>query len=38
MNYVVFKDATAQDVLIEMTWRGGKGWTGLAALQIVPRR
>lgn len=38
MNYVVFKDATAQDVVIEMTWRGGKGWTGLAALQIVPRR
>ena len=38
MNYVVFKDATAQDVVIEMTWRGGKGWTGLAALQIVPRQ
>lgn len=36
-NHVVFRDVTAPDVVVKMTWRGGKGWTGLAALQIIPR-
>lgn len=36
-NYVVFKGISVPDVAVTMTWRGGKGWTGIAALQIVPR-
>jgi hypothetical protein len=37
-NLIVFKDVTARDIAIAMKWGGGKGWTGIAAIQIVPRR
>ncbi|MCL1909817.1 MAG: chitobiase/beta-hexosaminidase C-terminal domain-containing protein, partial [Kiritimatiellaeota bacterium] len=37
-NYIVFPSITSPDATIEMTWKGGKGWTGVSALQIVPSK
>jgi hypothetical protein len=36
-NYVVFKDVAGRDVAVAMKRGAGKGWTGIAAIQIVPR-
>jgi hypothetical protein len=38
MNYIVFKGATAPDIAVTMKWLAGKGWTGISALQIIPRQ
>ena len=37
-NYVLFQGVTSPDITVEMTWKGGKGWTGLAAIQIIPAK
>ncbi|MCL1888189.1 MAG: chitobiase/beta-hexosaminidase C-terminal domain-containing protein [Kiritimatiellaeota bacterium] len=37
-NYVIFPGVTSPDFTVAMTWKGGKGWTGVAAVQIVPRK
>jgi hypothetical protein len=37
-NYIKFKGATAPDIAVTMKWLAGKGWTGISALQIVPRQ
>jgi hypothetical protein len=36
-TYVRFENVSAQDIIVAMKWRGGKGWTGMAGLQIIPR-
>lgn len=36
-NCIVFRNVTARDVAVAMKWTGGKGWTGIAAIQVVPR-
>ncbi len=38
MNYIVFKDATAPNIAITLKWLAGKGWSGISALQIIPRQ
>ena len=37
-NLVVFRDRSESDLTVTMKWRGGKGWTGIAGLQIIPRK
>ncbi len=34
---VVFKNVTGSDIAVTMKWGSGKGWTGIAAIQVVPR-
>ncbi len=36
-TYVRFENVSARDIVVAMKWRGGKGWTGMAGLQIIPR-
>ena len=36
-NYIHFENASGSEAEIEMTWKSGKGWTGISALQIIPR-
>ncbi|MGI5869120.1 MAG: chitobiase/beta-hexosaminidase C-terminal domain-containing protein [Kiritimatiellia bacterium] len=36
-NYIVFKDVAGEAIAVTMKWGGGKGWTGIAAIQIIPR-
>ena len=36
-NYVLFSGVTSSDIEIEITKRGGQGWTGISGLQIIPR-
>ena len=36
-NTVVFRGLTEKNVKLRMKWLEGKGWTGLAGLQIIPR-
>ena len=36
-NYAVFRDVAGSSFDLRMEKTGGKGWTGLAAIQIVPR-
>jgi hypothetical protein len=36
-TYVRFENVSARDLVVAMKWRGGKGWTGLAGIQILPR-
>ncbi|NLB68319.1 MAG: hypothetical protein GX804_01340 [Lentisphaerae bacterium] len=37
-NYIVFRNVTQKDITITMKWGSGKGWTGVAAIQIVPQK
>ena len=37
-NYIVFPGLSAPEATVEMTWKGGKGWTGVAAMQIIPAK
>ena len=37
-NFIVFKGATAPDIAVTMKWLSGKGWTGISAIQIIPRQ
>lgn len=37
-TYLRFENVSAKDLVVAMKWRGGKGWTGLAGLQIIPRQ
>ena len=36
-NYVVFRDVSGADFEVRAEKTGGKGWTGIAAIQILPR-
>ncbi|MBQ9430376.1 MAG: chitobiase/beta-hexosaminidase C-terminal domain-containing protein [Kiritimatiellae bacterium] len=35
-NYAVFRRLSGSELEVVMKWRGGKGWTGIAAVQIIP--
>ncbi|MBP5321931.1 MAG: hypothetical protein J6334_13220 [Kiritimatiellae bacterium] len=37
-NLMVFRGLTDAEVVITMTHRSGKGWSGIAGIQIIPRR
>lgn len=36
-TFIRFDNVSAKSLAITMKWRGGKGWTGLAGLQLIPR-
>ena len=36
-NAVLFRDVSGPDIAIEVTRTGGKGWPGVAGVQILPR-
>ena len=36
-NYAVFRNVSGADFTLRMQKTGGKGWTGVAAIQILPR-
>ena len=36
-NYILFSGVTSSNIEIEITKRGGQGWTGISGLQIIPR-
>ena len=36
-NYVLFSGVTSSNIEIEITKKGGQGWTGISGLQIIPR-